>query len=105
MLCVAAWVWFCLSTEVGVVPLVGRDIRVTPKARAKAAQVQAEVSFVGLYKILFHFKALLWGVHHSCMPPPLFAKSTLLHYYCTTIAQYTSPHRPLLFMPYTIQYW
>ena len=35
--------------------------------------------------------------------PP--AKPTLLQYYCTTIAQYTPPHRPPLFMPYTIHYW
>ena len=32
------------------------------------------------------------------------AKPTLLHYYCTPNAQYTPPHGPLLFMPYTIQY-
>ena len=36
-----------------------------------------------------------------CPSPP--ARPTLLHYYCTTTAQYTSPHRPLLSMPYTIQ--
>ena len=35
-----------------------------------------------------------------CSPPP--AKTTLLQYYCTTIAQYTHTHRPLLFTPYTI---
>ena len=38
-----------------------------------------------LYKILFHFKALLWESIIRVLPHP-----TLLQYYCTTIAQYTT---------------
>ena len=33
-------------------------------------------------------------VNHPFIAPPPLAKLTLLHYYCTTIAQYTPPHRP-----------
>jgi len=54
---------------------------------------------ISLYKILFHFKALLWEsiIYPSslyCPPPP--AKPTLLQSHCTAIAQHTLPHRPLL---------
>ena len=45
------------------------------------------------------------GVDHPLSAPPPPAKPILLQYYCTTIAQCTPPHRPLLCMPYTIQYW
>jgi len=38
------------------------------------------------------------------MPPPS-ALLTLLQYKCTTNAQYTTPTRPPLCTPYTIQYW
>jgi len=41
----------------------------------------------------------------SFIAPPPPALPTLLHYYCTTFAQYTTPLRPPLCMPYTIQYW
>jgi len=34
-------------------------------------------------------------------PPAL---PTLLHYFCTTITQYTTPLRPPVYMPYAIQY-
>ena len=44
----------------------------------------------GLYKILFYFKALLWELIILLLPLPP-AKPTLLQYYCTTIAQYTTP--------------
>jgi len=40
------------------------------------------------YKILFHFKALLWESILLLLPAPL-AKPTLLQYYCTPIQQYT----------------
>jgi len=43
------------------------------------------------------------GVYHPCIPPP--AKPTRLQYYFTPVAQYTPPHRPPVFMPYTIHYW
>ena len=59
---------------------------------------------VSLYKILFHFKALVWESIILVLPTSL-AKHTLLQYYCTPIAQYTPPHRPPLYMSYTIQYW
>jgi len=39
---------------------------------------------------------------HSSGPPALPA---LLQYYCTSIAQYTTPPCLSLCMPYTIQYW
>ena len=52
-------------------------------------------SSLGLYKIVFHFEAF---VHESIilLPPP--PHLILLHYY------YDTP-RPLVCMPYTIQYW
>ena len=37
----------------------------------------------------------------SCLPE----LPTLLRYYCTTIAQYTTHPRPPFCMPYTIQHW
>jgi len=45
---------------------------------------------IRLYKILFYFKALLWESIILLLPLPP-AKPTLLQYYCTTIAQYTTP--------------
>jgi len=45
------------------------------------------------------------GSQSFLYPPPPPAKPTLLQHYCTTIAQYTPPHRPPLFMPYTMTYW
>jgi len=45
---------------------------------------------LSLYKIVIHFKALLWESIILLLPPPP-AKPTLLQYYCTTIAQYTPP--------------
>ena len=46
---------------------------------------------LSLYKILFHFKAIA-DVNHPFIAPPQSANSTLLRYYCTTIAQYTPAH-------------
>ena len=45
------------------------------------------------------------GVNDPFIAPPTSATPTLLQYYCTTITQYTPPHRPSCFMTYTIQYW
>jgi len=45
------------------------------------------------------------GVNLPFIAPPSPAKPTLLHYYCTTIAQYTLPPPILSIMQYTIQYW
>jgi len=58
---------------------------------------------ISLYKILFHFKALLWESIILAPPPP--ATPTLLQFYCTPVAQYTLLPRPCVCMPYTIQYW
>jgi len=41
----------------------------------------------------------LWTIN----PPPVFP--TRLQYYRNTIAQYTTPLRPPVCMPYTIHYW
>ena len=47
-------------------------------------------SGLSLYKMLFHFEALLWqSIILLLRTPP--AKPTLLQYYSTTIAQYTPP--------------
>ena len=77
----------CIFPQVSAklkVPLVARDAR-------------APVSGLSLYKILFHFKPLLWESVILVLPPPL-AKPTLLQYHCTTIAQYTpSSPTPLLY--------
>jgi len=59
---------------------------------------------LALYKILFYFKALLWESIILFSPPPL-AKPTQLQFYCTPIALYTPPHRPLFCMPYTVYCW
>ena len=72
-----------------------------------------------LYKILFHFKAVLRplqdivslqsfiaAVNHPFIAPPPLAEPTLLQYHRTTIGSiYAPPHRPPCCMPYTIQYW
>jgi len=55
-------------------------------------------------RFFFSFEA---SVHECNMlryprPPAL---ATLLHYYCTAIAQYTTPLRPPFCMLYNIQYW
>jgi len=41
-------------------------------------------------------------VFHCPLPPAL---PTPWQYYCTSIAHFTTPPRPLFCMPYTIQYW
>ena len=56
----------------------------------------------GHYKIWFHFEARARIRVRARVNPP--ALPTLLHYYCTTIAQYTTPLRPPVCMPYAIQY-
>ena len=56
---------------------------------------------VGLYKILFRFKALLWESFILLLPPPA-AKPTLLQHLCTTIAQYTPPHTEPPFSCHTL---
>jgi len=38
-----------------------------------------------------------------CLPP--LALPIIVFYYCTTLAQCTTPHDYPLSMPYTIQYW
>jgi len=53
------------------------------------------VSRLSLYKKVFHVKALLWESIILLLPPSP-AKPTVLLYYCTTIVQYTPPHRPPL---------
>jgi len=59
---------------------------------------------VGLYKMLFHFKA---SVHELSIPilPSRPASPTLLQYFCTTIAHIRPPPHPTLRMPCAIQYW
>jgi len=47
----------------------------------------------------------LVGVNYPFIVPSPLVKPTLLQYDCTTIVQYTPPHRPPFCMPYTIQYW
>jgi len=57
-----------------------------------------------LYKIVFNFKALLWESVILLLPPPTckaYPIAMLLHDHCAIYA----PHRPLLFMPHTVQYW
>ena len=66
---------------------------------------EEEVS-VGLYKIVFQFKALLWKSIILLLPLPPHLQSLP---YCSTIARplrnTPPPHRTLLCMPCTIQYW
>ena len=59
--------------------------------------------YLSLYKILFHFKALL-GESIILLLLPLPTQPTLLQYYCTTIAQYTPPTDPsfVCHTPYNI---
>jgi len=55
-----------------------------------------------IYKIFFYFEASVHESNIIIFPrPPALAR--LLQYNCTTIGQYTSPLRPPLCMPYTIQ--
>jgi len=60
---------------------------------------------LSFYKILFHFKAILWESIILLYPPPTrkaYPIAVLLHDHC---AIYAPPHRPPLLMLYTIQYW
>jgi len=69
-------------------------------------QLPVRCSAVSLYKILFHFKALLWESIILLLPPPHnLQRPSPLQYYCMLFAQYTPPNRPPLCMPYTIHYW
>jgi len=61
----------------------------------------------GLYKILFYFEVF---VHESISSVSFYcplspALPALLQNYCMSIAQYTTPLRSALCIPYTIQYW
>ena len=69
-----------------------------------AATIERITSQLSRYKILFTFE-LYCGSQLSfyCSPPP--AKPTLLQYYCTTIAQETTPPRSPFSKPYTVQCW
>jgi len=61
--------------------------------------------WLSLYKILLHCKALVWESIILSLPPPTckaYPIAILLHAHC---AIYAPPHRPLLFMPDTMQYW
>jgi len=60
-------------------------------------------SCVSLYKILFHFKAVLWeSMILSLLPSHLpYPITILLHHHCAIYA----PPPTILFMIYTIQYW
>jgi len=58
----------------------------------------------GLYEIFVRSKAVL-HYYIILVFPPSSALLTLLQYYCTTNAQYTTPTWPPLCMQYTIQYW
>ena len=62
---------------------------------------------IGLYKPFGHFEAFVHELSILLLPPPSIpALLTLLQYYCTTIAQYTTPlDSPPLCMPHTVQYW
>jgi len=44
-------------------------------------------------------------INYLLVPPSPPALPTVVHYYCPTIAQYTTPLRPLLCMPCTMQCW
>ena len=86
MLCVTAWAWFCLTTE-----------------------FVASLRF-GLYKILFHFKALVRESIILLLPPPPHHLQRLR--YCNTIAHplrnIRSPPTPdfhAIHHAYTTQYW
>jgi len=60
---------------------------------------------LSLYKILFHFKALLWESIILVLSPPTCKQSLpyCMHYYCycMTIAQYTSPPTDPSFLCHT----
>jgi len=58
-----------------------------------------------LYKILFYFRGVCARINSPFIGPLPPALSSLLQYYCTSIAQYTPRYRPSLCMPYTIPYW
>jgi len=45
----------------------------------------------GLHKRSFHFEAFVYLFNHPYIAPPPPALPTPLQYYCTTIAQYTTP--------------
>ena len=53
---------------------------------------------------IVELQSFIGGGHHPCILPPL-AKPTLLQYYCTAIAQQTTPPRPPFRKPYPIHYW
>jgi len=77
------------------------------QARAVFSRPQSRAASegeLGLCKIFVYSKAFShYAIILVLLPPP--ALLTLLQYYRTTIAQYTTPTRSPLRMPYTIQDW
>jgi len=82
--------------------LLRRTGHLSPEGESRRARTSA--LSVGLYKIFVRSKAFLHYPIILALPPPS-ALLTLLQYYCTTIAQYTTPTRPPLCLQYTIQHW
>jgi len=55
---------------------------------------------IGVYKILFHFEAWVDESILFYCPPPSPALPTLLHHFCTTIAQHPPSPTPMLYAIY-----
>ena len=81
----------CLPRPLMVIPTACED--------GRAAAV------ISLYKRLFHFKALLWESIILLLPRPTCKAYPMAIHWYDHCAMYAPPHRPLLSMPYTIQYW
>jgi len=58
-----------------------------------------------LYTIFVHFQAFVHESSLRLLPSPYLHCPTYCTNDCTTLAQYTIAPRPLLCMPYTVQYW
>ena len=75
--------------------------RVNPGGRAACARNRRGMLALAFTRYCFTSRLMCMNRSSFIAPPPS-ALPALLHYYCTTIAQFTNHHRPPVCMPYTI---
>jgi len=57
-------------------------------------RVNPHCVWLSLYKIFVHFEAFMYASQSSLYCLPTLALPAIVQYYCTAIAQYTTPPRP-----------
>jgi len=97
-MCVCIYIYILHTETIYII----HDTRIGMYRSGRGSAPGGGAQRVGLYKLFFYLEAF---VHESIifvLPHPYLHCP---HYFCTTIAQYTTPPRLPMCMPYTIQYW